>query len=430
MASLGAVLSVGGLKKRLRTAEYVIKGIEFVSLFVIETLLCALLGGFSTQFNEVIPYFMVASIILPGTIYIIFRDCGDIRQKIIKTLLFFSGIYSVTEMGHHVNLFVANFTDLERDSFAAFLIMALPYLLMGLNGFICGFFDIDEHRSIPTAYLSLSILIFVSIFSIALWQSTISYSSASYHLMICFALLLLLAIDISTYCVIYLNVAKQEKLVRAEAEAKMNSSALLMLNLNEKSIQTTTTLRHDLKNHFAYVTSLLDEDKKEDALKYLNEVVDQDLNKYHIIDCGNPIVSSIMNLEYAKAQMKDVELRYILAVSKRLPLNDYELCSLLTNIIDNAIEGASLAEKDKFVDVHLKEENGILRILVKNPTTKKAISNISSKSEPGHGYGKYIIGEIVKKHNGYCRHTIENGIYFCDLFLNLEEEKNAQYSND
>lgn len=425
MASLGALLSVGGWRKRLKTKEYIIATIEFICLFAIETLLCALSNSFSSSINAATPYLVVASIILPGTVYVLLRDCGNIRQKVIKTLLFLSSVYAVSEIGHHVSVFTTAFTSIEFGSFAQLFISALPNLLMGISGFLCGFFDIDEHKNIPTVYLVLSTLIFISIFSVTIWQGTISYSTASYHWMICFTLMLFLTIDMATYVVIYLNVKKQEQLIRSETKAKMNASASLMLELNEKSIQSTTKLRHDLKNHFAYVISLLNDEKNDEAMKYLENVTEQELEKYHVIDCGNQVVSSIMNLEYAKAQMKEVDLRYILAVSKHLPLNDYELCSLLTNVIDNAIDGAELVENDKFVDVHIKEENGILRILVKNPTTKKNTSNISSKSEPGHGYGKYIIDEIVKKHNGYCRHKIEDGEYICDLFLNLEEKKDA-----
>ncbi len=51
-----------------------------------------------------------------------------------------------------------------------------------------------------------------------------------------------------------------------EAEATMNESASLMLKLNEESITKTSILRHDLKNHYAYIVSLAKEGKNEDIL--------------------------------------------------------------------------------------------------------------------------------------------------------------------
>ncbi len=425
-ASLDATFCVG--HRHLKKKYILQKIIAFTVLFLSRILLSAVFSSFPIP-GGYLPYIIVASIIVPGAVYILFFEHSNYTHKLIKLLLFVSSAYVVTEIGHQVNLLCTSFpTSLNL------FVRCLPNLLRRITGLIVGINNINRYLEIPTPSLILSLFVFLRLFVITIRTSKINpslYQSQSKYLSLTIALILsfFLITEVGIYRVLYQNQKKQEDRLVRQAQVKLNDSAYTRLKLNQESIKRTSIARHDLKNHYAYIGNLLKEKQYEEALAYVSSANEEAFGDFHIVDCGNYVVSSIRNLELSKARIRNIPLKYLLAVPSVLPFKETRLCALRTNLVDNALENYKPREKDDSVDIKRGITDSYLRISVTNPTDKEKTDLKTSKSGEGHGYGIGIIKSIVASCNGYISFKIENHHFIADVRLDLEaaegEKKNA-----
>lgn len=91
-------------------------------------------------------------------------------------------------------------------------------------------------------------------------------------------------------------------------------------------------------------------------------------------------------------------------------MEDWELCKVLSNLIDNAMKALEDSEKEeKKIRIDIMEDRERYCFSVENngleipEHTRKKIfqKGYSSKKEEGHGMGLSIVMEILEKNGGY-----------------------------
>ena len=131
-------------------------------------------------------------------------------------------------------------------------------------------------------------------------------------------------------------------------------------------------------------------------------------------------------MELTKAKIKKIKIDVKVVVPPALPFKDSDLVSLLTNMIDNAIENYHSEEKDSIV-VRIMKQNDFIRFIVSNPLDLGKINpkglTRTSKAGRGHGYGTKIIKNIASAYNGYVDFNIEENRFVCDAVLNLNTKE-------
>lgn len=239
-------------------------------------------------------------------------------------------------------------------------------------------------------------------------------------------IILLLILD-TTYFAIYSIVQSRHKITNLEVEKTLVEAQNLSIAIDKNNREELEKLRHDLKNQLSYLNLLLKQDKKEEAIEYINNYV----NNQEVLSsfsCSNDVINSILDLELTKAKVYNIKLSLKVAVPPVLPFEDNDIVSLLTNMVDNALENYYGESKITPVSICILKQNDYIRFFVSNPIdiTKYDKNNIlkSKKNKKGHGYGTKIIQNIAKKYNGYVDFNIDNNRFICDvlLYLNLEDK--------
>lgn len=428
--ALGAAF-LSGFPQRKSKAILLFLG-KIVLLYV-STLLMAYLSFSFFSVPEIpagiTPLMIILFSLAPGAIYLGIVTKKGAVHKILKIALLLASGYVISELGHRFNLL---FGLSLSSPYAREFVCSLPYLLLPGIAVVGGLFNIERFRFLDSATVVLNFCVFVVTLVAGFWSSTLPGDSLSLNWFFVFALSALALINLGAYVVLFKTMESRERLLTAEAEAKLNESASLMLKLNEESISLTSLARHDLNNQLAYISQLLEAGQIDEAKAFCGEVKDKAFEGFHVVDCGNSTVSSIMNLELSKAKVYGVPLRYRLVVPSSLPISDVSLCSLLTNVIDNAIEAAKLTpEETAFVDVSLVYNQGnLLRFVVKNSTLKSGedlhpSTLLSTKKEQGHGYGTKIVKRIAETYHGQVTYSISSGVFTADVLLSLPNEKEA-----
>ena len=106
----------------------------------------------------------------------------------------------------------------------------------------------------------------------------------------------------------------------------------------------------------------------------------------------------------------------------KLSMSDVELCSMLGNILDNAVEACgTLPEEERFMRVYIGKLKGQLYLSVQNSAGKvrKSKNTYLSTKEGEHGYGLFRIDRVAKKYGGYVNRQNEEGVFATEIMVPL-----------
>lgn len=180
--------------------------------------------------------------------------------------------------------------------------------------------------------------------------------------------------------------------------------------------------RHDYHNHLQNLKAYLRMDQIEKAKGYLNELEEDLDNIYKLVDTGNVNVDAILNSKLSLAMKNDIDLNYKATVPKKLKVSDIDLCVILGNLIDNAIEACEKMEKDKFIRLYIGTFQKQLYISVSNSTNevvRKLDEEYITTKRGNHGHGLKRINLEVEKYGGYINRKNEPGIFVTEIMLPL-----------
>lgn len=179
-------------------------------------------------------------------------------------------------------------------------------------------------------------------------------------------------------------------------------------------------LKHDMKNHTLVILSYLEENKTEEARKYAGEILDKLNRMYTYVNVGNSLLSYIINSKLSMAKELGIEIK---AEIQNLPfsyMDSVDFSALLNNMLDNAINGV-LGSAGKKLEVSIVSEKGFDVITVKNSIDGSILENnpnlLSSKTEPGHGYGVKQMKAITEKYEGDIDIYEKDGMFIVRVML-------------
>lgn len=199
-----------------------------------------------------------------------------------------------------------------------------------------------------------------------------------------------------------------------------------------ESQNSIRALRHDMKNHFLHLRIQLENKKYEDALCYLDAMMENLKGNMEYVSTGNTEADCLLNykIRIAKKVLKKVEYQIQIPVDCEWKSFDFNI--VMGNLLDNALEAAQDSE-EKFLKIVIYVNKGILLIHVANsykniPSRKgrqflstKQKSDINGMKEACHGIGLQNVKRIVEKQNGDMELHYENGLFEADVMLYLNQ---------
>lgn len=197
--------------------------------------------------------------------------------------------------------------------------------------------------------------------------------------------------------------------------------------------QSVRSIRHDLKQHFQVALTMLHSGKINEAVDYMEKyndtVLDGISNK---VFCDNDVVNYIIN---SKSKIcSDRHIKIYIYIANEIPeFSDLDLCVLLGNALDNAIEGVS-GEGNNEIYLELRNVDNFFMILVKNTITNSVLEYnpnlISTKNEKEvHGLGILSMKEVVQKYNGSIEFYESDNKFCCDMLLDIPDNMQFEPKN-
>ncbi len=183
--------------------------------------------------------------------------------------------------------------------------------------------------------------------------------------------------------------------------------------------------RHDYRNHIQNMKNRLEGDQGE-LEKYLDELADDLTQADTSIQTGNVMADAVLNSKLSVAEQKGIRLNFKAHIPQGAAMTDVELCSVLGNLIDNAMEACEkLPCEQRFMRVYIDKFKGQLYLSVQNssPPVKADKGSFRTTKEGSHGFGLFRIDRIAKKYGGYVNRQYEEGIFATELLVPLNKQE-------
>ena len=185
---------------------------------------------------------------------------------------------------------------------------------------------------------------------------------------------------------------------------------------NKKLEQETRRVRHDMKNHLLSIGMLLDEGKTDEARKYVESITEKVEKLSPDISTGHMLVDAILSDRRRKAENIGAEFAVEGSVPKDLILENVDLCTILANGMDNALEAVDRIEDGaRNIFCEFKNQGGMFYIGIRNTTSEKFTGETSKSDKKNHGFGLMNMRMAVEKYDGVMEvstDTVDGEDYF------------------
>ncbi|MCM1242030.1 MAG: GHKL domain-containing protein [Roseburia sp.] len=223
--------------------------------------------------------------------------------------------------------------------------------------------------------------------------------------------------------IIYLSFHASRKQEKEQEAANLNK----LLEIQKESIERFISqekkarkMKHDLEHSLYSIQYLLEQKKVEEAIEIFEQIITEMYGTSKSMTAAQNIVDMVIS---------NVEMKYVssgITIQKDISYVDdriislIDLCILLGNLADNAMEAARMSV-EKSVKIIVKEEGSHLYIRFSNTfsETHSDVHGFSTGKEKAweHGFGLHSIREIVNRNHGYMQPGVEEGVFYINIII-------------
>jgi len=185
----------------------------------------------------------------------------------------------------------------------------------------------------------------------------------------------------------------------------------------------TKKIQHDIKNNLIVLKQLIDTEKYNEADNFLHDLVEQLQEIQKIYSVGNEIVDLIINDKFSLAARNNIKCSIEGLLPGNLNVSTLDLCTIFSNLLDNAIEGCEKVESDRKINLVIRNNEREILVMLTNtcalddfaPTDK--LKTTKEDGNFSHGYGTENVKASVRKYNGWILYNCQNKIFNAKMVL-------------
>lgn len=183
-------------------------------------------------------------------------------------------------------------------------------------------------------------------------------------------------------------------------------------------MEDAAKIRHDIRNQLQTVYALLQSGSHEQAKSQLDDIgalVNQ-APSY----CANPVINALLQVKAGQYESAGVTLDCRCEVPAMIQIAGVELCSLFSNVLDNALRAAKdSGQNAPKMELRSGVQGNVLTLYCRNSCPEEP----EESPRPGHGLGLEILRDLAARHHGEVK-TSRGGGYFTTEVQLLLSDKN------
>ena len=180
--------------------------------------------------------------------------------------------------------------------------------------------------------------------------------------------------------------------------------------------------RHDYRNHIQVMKAYAAEGNLDAIRDYLDKL-DTDLSTVDtVVKTGNAMADAILNSKISLAKSRNIPVRADAHIPTKLNISELDLCVIIGNLFDNAIEASlKLPEDQRLIRVYMDIKGSQLYLSFTNLTAGKKLpkagGRFATTKGEGHGLGLSRIDTVVERLGGYLSRGSEDGAFTTEVLL-------------
>ena len=299
------------------------------------------------------------------------------------------------------------------------LVLAKPFLMLMER--IRTMINADLESRIWKILCSLPAL-FILIASIAQFSSIINLSNN----IVVHVMFVLFAVFAFMVYAVFFSVMGY---IRSKQEEQRISERMLESYRNQaENNEHILEIHHEIRHHMNALSSYLNQEDYAGARQYTQKFTEEAEELPFVTYTANALVNSILSEFAERASRYKAIVEYSIVIGRSLNMEDIDLCRMLTNILENAVEGCQkVSEEQRIIRLNLHSKGNFLFIKCENSCNEDnlRITNgkykSSKKNSDRHGYGLKIINGIAEKYNGILSVQVRGGFFAVTTTLCLDE---------
>lgn len=158
----------------------------------------------------------------------------------------------------------------------------------------------------------------------------------------------------------------------------------------QRRYEQTKAFRHDIANHLSVLDGLLNSKKLDESKAYLQKLKMASTSLSFPYQTGNPVVDILLSEKLGLA--KEITAEITLLLPRPCGIDDFDLCVIFANALDNAINACQSAKGTKLIRIYGERQGDFYMLAFENtcsdeplPPAGTGLSNIKSVAEKYHG---------------------------------------------
>lgn len=213
-------------------------------------------------------------------------------------------------------------------------------------------------------------------------------------------------------------------------ELKQKSIFLESLNYeNQRMIKLyreREIMYHDFKNHLLALDGIIQCGDMKEYQAYMERIREPFLQKPIEWRTGHSIMDLILNYKVREARNKKIQVKCSVFgyMNFDLQITDEEVCSLVGNLWDNAIEACERLKQNEevWIEFLLQIRPEKLLMEISNPyreivTDKRGKLQTTKVSKGIHGIGVRTIKDITERYGGYFRYELYDHVFSVEVMI-------------
>ena len=236
------------------------------------------------------------------------------------------------------------------------------------------------------------------------------YNQLFSHLSICF-------FTAMSACIAMGMVFFMNKIYIQQRQKQQYDAQIAFYKMLNEQYRQMERLRHDMKNHILVLHGLWKKQQFDQAGTYLEKMMKNGNIGAGEEATGNHVIDVLLYHKKKEAEAFSIPLISDVQFPKSCTVDEFDLCVLLGNLLDNAIKACAKMADDnnRFVEIQLQPIKKCLLLVMKNGTDLEDVKEIKT------GTGLLNIYETVRKYDGIVRMNVQEHVFEISVLIPMTD---------
>lgn len=176
--------------------------------------------------------------------------------------------------------------------------------------------------------------------------------------------------------------------------------------------------RHDYRHHIQAMKVHAAKGEFAEITKYLDMLDDDLTNVETVIKTGNRMADAILNSKLSLAAEKEIQVKAEAKIPVSLTVSELDLCIVIGNLLDNAIEACMELPPDRrLIRIYMEMKGNYLYLALTNTAGGDKKQSFATTRGEGHGFGLARVDAVIQKYGGYITRASEDEAFSTEILL-------------